>query len=70
MDPTAGFVLLKKPGEPVEAGEPLVHVHAADPARLDADAVRAAFSFSDAQPGPRPLLLDRYDEHGWNGRVA
>ena len=70
VDPTAGFVLLKKPGEAVEPGEPLVHVHAADPARLDADAVRAAFAFSDDQPDPRSLLLDRYDEHGWRGGAA
>ena len=68
IDPTAGFVLLKKPGEDVSPGEPLVHVFAADPGRVDADAVRAAFTFSRHQPDPRPLLLDRYDEAGWSER--
>ena len=70
VDPTAGFVLLKKPGETVEAGEPLVEVYAADASRLDTDAVRGAFSFSETQPDARPLLLDRYDENGWQSRTV
>ena len=41
VDPKAGYVLLKKPGEAVEPGEPLAHIYAthpdqADPARLAA----------------------------------
>ena len=68
VDPTAGFVLLKKPGQAVAPGEPLVSVYAADATRLDADAVRGAFTFAAGQPAPRPLLLDRYDADGWHSR--
>ncbi|MEM6327339.1 MAG: thymidine phosphorylase [Bacteroidota bacterium] len=65
VDPRAGFVLLKKPGESVEPGEPLAHIYAthedqADPARL-----AAAFSFGETAPVPQPLVLDRLDASGW-----
>ena len=65
VDPTAGFVLLKKPGEPVAPGEPLAHVFAADPSRVDADAVRDAFTFAEAPPETSSLLIDRYDGERW-----
>ncbi len=64
VDPTAGFVLLKKPGEAVMPGEPLV-AYTAETGGLDADTVRGAFTFSEERPAARPLLLDRYDENGW-----
>ncbi len=67
VDPTAGFVLLKKPGDAVAPGEPLAHVFAAGASRVDEAAVRTAFSFSDHPPAPAPLLLDRYDGSAWNG---
>ncbi|MDT0632851.1 thymidine phosphorylase [Rubrivirga litoralis] len=71
VDPKAGFVLNKRPGEPVEAGEPLAFVYASDPDRADTDAVRAAFTVSDATP-PRPaaLVLDRYAGGAWDGRAG
>ncbi|MEM1041896.1 MAG: thymidine phosphorylase [Bacteroidota bacterium] len=67
VDPTAGFVLLKKPGEAVAPGEPIAHLFAADAHRVDEAAVRDAFAFANAPPEPRPLLLDRYDGTGWAG---
>ena len=67
VDPKAGFVLHKKPGERVEAGETIATIYASDPDRADADAVRAAFTFADAPPAPRPLLLDRFDGERWTG---
>lgn len=70
VDPTAGFVLLKKPGEAIAPGEPLVEVYAANPDRLDADAVLSAFTFSSRRPDARPLLLDRYDADGWHSRAV
>ena len=67
VDPKAGFVLNKRPGETVEPGEPLATIYASDAARIDVDAVRAAFTVSDAAAPPRPLLLDRYAEGSWGG---
>ena len=67
VDPTAGFVLLKKPGEAVAPGEAIADVFARDTERVDEAAVRDAFTFADAPPEPRALLLDRYDGEGWNG---
>jgi pyrimidine-nucleoside phosphorylase len=70
VDPRAGFVLNKRPGEPVGAGEPLAFVYASDPARADAEAVRQSFVIADAARAPRPLLLDRYDGTAWSGSPA
>ena len=67
VDAGAGFVLNKRPGEPVRAGEPLAFVYASDPSRADAEAVRQSFVIADAAPAPRPLLLDRYDGTAWAG---
>ena len=67
VDPKAGFVLNKRPGETVEPGEPLATIYASDPDRADVDAARAAFTVSDAAAPPRPLLLDRYADGAWGG---
>ena len=65
VDPKAGFVLNKRPGDPVEPGETLATVYASDPSRADAEAVRAAFSYAPTAPPAAPLLLDRLDADGW-----
>ena len=65
VDPKAGFVLAKRPGERVAEGQPLAWIFASDPGRADPDAVRAAFTLADAAPAPRPLLLDRFDGAHW-----
>ena len=67
VDPKAGFVLNKRPGEPVEAGEPLAFIHASDPRRAAPEAVRRAFTLGDTPPADRPLLLDRFDGDAWAG---
>ncbi len=67
VDPKAGVVLNKRPGEPVEAGEPLATLYASDPSRADPDAVRDAFTLGDAASAARPLVLDRLDANGWRG---
>jgi pyrimidine-nucleoside phosphorylase len=68
VDPVAGFRLLKKPGDSVLAGEPLVEVFAGDPARLDREAVLGAFRFAPEPPPQRPHILDRLTRDGWEGR--
>ena len=67
VDPKAGVVLNKRPGEPVEAGEPLATLYASDPSRATPDAVRDAFTIGDASAPARPLVLDRLDANGWRG---
>ncbi len=68
VDPRAGVVLNKRPGEPVEAGEPLATLYASDPSRARPDAVRDAFTIGDAAAPARPLVLDRLDANGWRNR--
>jgi pyrimidine-nucleoside phosphorylase len=67
VDPAAGFVVHRTVGEPVAPGEVLVTVTAADPSRLDAEAVRGAFRFAPAPPPATSRLLDRYDGLRWTG---
>lgn len=60
IDPAAGIVLIKKPGERVEAGEPLMILHAnseslfEDSIKVLNDAVR----ISSSQPDNPPLIID------------
>jgi pyrimidine-nucleoside phosphorylase len=67
VDPIAGFRLLKKPGDPVEAGEPLVEVFAADLTRIDTEALLKAFAFSEDPPRLPTLVMDRLTTTGWTG---
>lgn len=61
IDPAVGLVLLRKVGDPVRAGEPLVQVHYNKDERLEAakKLVLQAFRFSTAPPEPRQLILER-----------
>jgi pyrimidine-nucleoside phosphorylase/thymidine phosphorylase len=58
IDPAVGFVLRKKVGDPVAAGEPLVTVHVGDRARLDQALalLRRAIRVAPEAPLPRPLV--------------
>ncbi|NNF57164.1 MAG: thymidine phosphorylase [Rhodothermaceae bacterium] len=67
VDPSAGFVLTTLVGDPVEPGDVLATVYAADPSRLDAEAVQAAFTYDSAPPAATSRLLDRYDGAQWTG---
>jgi thymidine phosphorylase len=54
-------VCLRKPGDRVEAGEPVLVLHADDPARLDGAlaALDGAIEVGREPPDPRPLVVDR-----------
>jgi pyrimidine-nucleoside phosphorylase len=58
IDPAVGFVLHKKVGEAVTAGEPLVTVHVNDRARLEQalSMLRGAIHIGSAAPAARPLV--------------
>jgi thymidine phosphorylase len=58
---TAGVVCLAKEGDAVDAGEPVLELHADDTARFDAalDALRGGIVIGDDPPPDRPLILDR-----------
>ncbi|HEY2166658.1 MAG TPA: thymidine phosphorylase [Jatrophihabitantaceae bacterium] len=57
---TAGVVMFAKPSDTVRAGEPLLELHADDPARFDRaeQALVGAFDIGSAAPSV-PLVLDR-----------
>jgi pyrimidine-nucleoside phosphorylase len=63
VDHAVGIFVEKKPGAHVNRGEPLarLRVHDIASSQLVADRVRSAFTFADAPPAPRPLVLDRID---------
>ncbi|EKP93770.1 pyrimidine-nucleoside phosphorylase [Thermaerobacter subterraneus] len=58
IDLAAGLVMLKRLGDRVEAGEPLVELHFNDPARLEAARrwLERAFTLAD-EPAPVPPLI-------------
>ncbi|SHL08457.1 thymidine phosphorylase [Rhodothermus profundi] len=69
VDPTAGLVLHRKPGDPVAPGDVLATLYTRQRDRL-ADfqrALLAAYRFAETPPPPRSLLLARYAENQWTG---
>ncbi len=60
IDHAAGLELVKKPGEPVKAGEPLAILHTNRQNTLTdaAAALTGAFTISDTPPDPAPLILE------------
>ncbi len=61
VDPAAGIVLARKPGERIERNEPLAWLHTSSPARARAVSgqVLEAFRIGRARPAERKLLLGR-----------
>ena len=61
VSPTAGAICLHKPGDAVEAGEPVLVLHVDDTARLDGAlaALEGAIEVGPEPPDPRPLIVDR-----------
>jgi thymidine phosphorylase len=61
VSPTAGVVLLKKAGDTVAEGEPLLELHADDPARFEgaSQALVKAVSIGPDAPERRPLIIER-----------
>ncbi|HEX8698594.1 MAG TPA: thymidine phosphorylase [Myxococcaceae bacterium] len=63
IDPAVGFTLLRKVGEPVKAGEPIVRVHYNDegPLKDVKERLLAAYRFGPVAPAPRPLIVERLE---------
>nr|WP_211485292.1 thymidine phosphorylase [Corallococcus exiguus] len=63
IDPAVGFTLLKKVGDTVKQGEPLVQVHYNDAGPVEGVKARllAAYQFGDQAPAARPLVLERLE---------
>jgi pyrimidine-nucleoside phosphorylase len=61
IDPAVGLVLLKKVGDPIFAGEPLVEIHYNSEERLEAARalILQAFRVGPVAPSPRRLVLER-----------
>ncbi|MFL5319603.1 MAG: thymidine phosphorylase, partial [Myxococcaceae bacterium] len=61
IDPGVGFILHKKLGDAVKAGEPIVQVHYNDGSKLEDVKARVlkAYQFGNAKPAKRPLVLER-----------
>lgn len=68
VDPVAGLSGLKKPGDPVEAGDVLARLHASQVNDLDPirERVRAAYTFADAPPPSASILRARHTTGGWS----
>jgi thymidine phosphorylase len=58
---TAGVRCRAKPGDYVEAGEPVLELYADDPARFDSalEALTGALTIADAPPDLPPLVIDQ-----------
>jgi thymidine phosphorylase len=61
VSPTAGAICVRKPGERVEEGEPVLVLHADERALLDPAlaALEGAIEIGPEPPEPRPLVVDR-----------
>ena len=66
VSPTAGVICLAKPGDKVEAGQPLLELHSDDADRFDPAlaALEGALSISEKAPAVRPLIVDRIAKEG------
>jgi pyrimidine-nucleoside phosphorylase len=60
IDHAVGFIIHKKVGDKVDAGEPLFEIHANDKSKLDEAraAVLSAHKFSDEFVSPLPLFYE------------
>ena len=69
VDPSVGFVITAKPGDWVEAGEPLATIFARDRAGIDEgrSALRHAILVSDEADPPLPLVSHRVSSAGVEG---
>ena len=68
VDPLAGLVLKRKPGERVQSGETLAHLYTTRRDRLDefGSAITDAFEIvSDGPVQRKSVLLDRFAEGSW-----
>jgi thymidine phosphorylase len=58
---SAGVVILKKPGDEIERGEPVLELHADDPARFESatESLAGAIGIGPEKPESRPMILER-----------
>ncbi|QRN99784.1 thymidine phosphorylase [Archangium violaceum] len=63
IDPAVGFTLLRKVGEPVKAGEPIVRIHFSEegPVKEVKERLLAAYHFGPQAPASRPLVVERLE---------
>jgi thymidine phosphorylase len=61
VDPAVGFVITAKPGDLVQAGEPLASIYARDRAGVERGraALKAAITIADEADPPFPLVSHR-----------
>jgi pyrimidine-nucleoside phosphorylase len=66
IDPSVGFVITVKPGDVVQAGEPLASVFARDRAGVERGraTLKAAITIADEAGPPLPLISHRITERG------
>ena len=66
IDPAVGFVITAKPGDWVEAGEPLASIYARDRAGIDRGraTLRSAITIGDESEPPLPLISHRVTRDG------
>lgn len=57
----AGVVSLKKPGDKVSRGDPVLELHADEPERFTAalDALEGAIEIDGTEPEPKPVVIER-----------
>ena len=61
VSPTAGVVCLKKPGDEVDQGEPVLELHADEPGRFDSAvaALGRAIEIGSEAIEPTPMVLEK-----------
>jgi thymidine phosphorylase len=61
VQPGAGLLIHRRPGEPVSAGQPVFTLFTETPQRFEAAAAEldGAWTVGDTAPQPRPLIIDR-----------
>jgi thymidine phosphorylase len=61
VSPSAGVVCLKKPGDQVDEGEPVLELHADDPGRFDpaVAALGSAIEIGREATEPQPMVLEK-----------
>ncbi len=66
IDPSVGFVITAKPGDWVEAGQPLASIYASDRSGIELGrvALRSAIAIADEAEPPLPLISHRITSEG------
>ncbi|MGH2700472.1 MAG: thymidine phosphorylase [Actinomycetota bacterium] len=61
VSPSAGVVCLKKPGDAVEEGEPVLELHADEPGRFESAIAGLAggIDIGEEAAGPQPMIIER-----------